>query len=182
MKKRARKDYNLEGEILVNLESYGDIFSDFDPRPYSQRSLSADFLFECKKASLDKKKVKLKFFVPKNRRNSATERAVKNKLKEHFRRHFIEKKSERNKMVSIGFSWFFAGTVIIVLTALFMESQKSFLLDLLITLGHPAGWFFMWEGLDKLLIDSKNKKEDYSFYKKMADANISFWDHKNKFR
>lgn len=36
-------------EISIWLDNYDDIFSDFDPRPYSQRSLSDDFLAEAKK-------------------------------------------------------------------------------------------------------------------------------------
>ena len=44
------------GNISLILESYTDIFSDFDPRPYDQRTLSDDFLLECKKAVRRKNK------------------------------------------------------------------------------------------------------------------------------
>ena len=40
--------------ISLSLNSYDDIFSGFDPRPYSQRALSDDFLAESKRASRDK--------------------------------------------------------------------------------------------------------------------------------
>ena len=35
-----------EGNVSLVLESYNDIFSDFDPRNYSERALSDDFLIE----------------------------------------------------------------------------------------------------------------------------------------
>ena len=35
-----------QSEISLLLDSYDDIFSDFDPRPYNQRALSQDFLAE----------------------------------------------------------------------------------------------------------------------------------------
>ena len=41
-------------EISLIIDTYDDIFSDFDPRPYSQRALSDDFLLEARKASKDK--------------------------------------------------------------------------------------------------------------------------------
>ena len=43
-----------KSEISLSLDNYDDIFSDFDPRPFSQRALSDDFLIEAKKASRDK--------------------------------------------------------------------------------------------------------------------------------
>jgi hypothetical protein len=41
-------------EIKLMLDTYDDIFSDFDPRPFSQRTLSEDFLEEARKASREK--------------------------------------------------------------------------------------------------------------------------------
>ena len=35
-------------EISLILDTYDDMFSSFDPRPYSQRALSEDFLSEAK--------------------------------------------------------------------------------------------------------------------------------------
>ena len=43
---REEKVRNLlkKGEISLLLDSYTGIFSDFDPRPYAERTLSDDFL------------------------------------------------------------------------------------------------------------------------------------------
>ena len=35
-----KQDLLSKGEISILLDTYDDIFSDFDPRPYSQRALS----------------------------------------------------------------------------------------------------------------------------------------------
>ena len=55
MKKRGyiEKDFN-SSEIPLWLDNYNDLFSDFDPRHYSNRALSQDFLEELKRASRDK--------------------------------------------------------------------------------------------------------------------------------
>ena len=37
-------------EISFWLDSYDDLFSDFDPRPYAQKGFSEDFLDEAKRA------------------------------------------------------------------------------------------------------------------------------------
>src|SRR3989339_701864 len=53
-------------QVSMWLDGYDDIFSDFDPRPYSQRSLSDDFLSEAKKVSSGKTgdRLELRFLIP----------------------------------------------------------------------------------------------------------------------
>jgi len=68
-----------EGNISLILDSYDDIFSDFDPGDYSERALSDDFLSECKKAAVNKEeRLELRFLVPK------TKRDYKEKIKRAF--------------------------------------------------------------------------------------------------
>jgi hypothetical protein len=161
--------------IPLLLNSYEDIFSDFDPRPYSQKALSGDFLLECKKASLDKKgKVRIRLFLPKHKRDSLKETTIKKRLKDHFNKHLRQKKKEIRKIKLNGLFWFLFGSLMIVLATIFLNYKGFFLFNLLITLLLPAGWFFMWEGLGKIFIVSKDRMPDYLFYKKMAGSEISF--------
>ena len=76
--------------ISLLLDTYDDIFSDFDPRSYSQRALSDDFLLEAKKASRDKVsgKIELNFLVPAAARDIKQEAIIKKRLREHFRKHY----------------------------------------------------------------------------------------------
>lgn len=177
MKKSSMRKYLESGAgIPLTLDSYEEIFSDFDPRPYSYRALSGDFLLECKKASIEKNdRIKLRLFVPKNKRNSLEEIKIKKRLKEHFNKHFRQKKKEISGMKVEGTFWAFMGAVMMVVSAFFLGKQNlSFAVHLLITLVQPAGWFFLWEGLGKILITPQEKMPDYNFYKKMADSEISF--------
>ncbi len=180
-KKRFDRFYQSADDIPLVLDSYEDIFTDFDPRPYSEKALSEDFLFECKKASVDKKrKIHLKLFIPKSKRNPLDEIKIKKRLKEHFHKHLLEKRREIDKIKISGFTWFLVGSLMIVLSAIFLNSdKKTFLFSLLITLAHPAGWFFMWEGLGKMLITSRERMPNYIFYKKMSNSIVSFLNYKN---
>ena len=47
--KHEIKELLEKTQISLWLDDYADIFSDFDPRPFSQRALSDDFLNEAKK-------------------------------------------------------------------------------------------------------------------------------------
>jgi len=171
-------DYKSKSQIEIPLvlNSYDEIFSRFDPRSYSQRALSGDFIEECKKASFEKEdKAELKFFIPASQRNQSHEREIKKRLKNHFHKHYYEQKHLLKRLNTQGIFWFLAGCFLTVLTAILFENDNlSISLRILSNVAHPAGWFFLWEGLGKILLTSKEKDVDYLFYKKMSKSEISF--------
>lgn len=166
-----------EGNISLILDSYDDIFSDFDPRPYTHKALSDDFLAECKRASVDKKKeFELRFMVPKHKRKTNDEYEVRKRLRNHFQKHFKEKEKEIKEIKRDGLIWFFIGAIVMI-AATFLYKYEGFLFNLLFIIAEPAGWFFFWEGLGKIFKDAGQKKPNYEFYKKMSKANIYFLDY-----
>jgi hypothetical protein len=163
-----------EGNISLILDGYDDIFSDFDPRPYSERALSDDFLSECKKASRDKEeKLELRVMVPGNKRNYKDELKIRKRLKNHFQRHYVENQDEIKKMKREGANWFIVGVCLMLLST-FLYGNQGFIYKLLEVMLVPAAWFMFWEGLDKIFISSREKEPDYEFYKKMAHCQIYF--------
>src|ERR1035438_1154396 len=77
-------------EVSIWLDSYDDIFSDFDPRPYSERSLSDDFITEAKKVSREKllKINELNLLITENKRNAEQETIIIKNLHANFTRHY----------------------------------------------------------------------------------------------
>lgn len=166
-------------EISLWLDSYDDIFSDFDPRPYAERALSDDFLAEAKKASRDKASgtIELQFLVPKDKRNEHQERVIKKRLRDHFRRHFQllqkEKKDTRKKgtmFVVIGMLLMLVATFI----AFNRYNELTIFMAFLVVLLEPAGWFLFWQGLDLVIFKSKEISPEIEFYEKMTKCEISF--------
>lgn len=168
-----------EGNISLILDSYDDIFSDFDPRPYDAKALSDDFLVECRRATKDKESnVELRLLVPKHKRNIGDEIKIKKRLKSHFQRHFMLQSKEQGEIKKEGIIWFIIGTCFILATSfLHQKSYHYFILTILATMMEPAGWFSFWEGLYKVFITAKEKKSDYDFYKKMNSAKIYFLEY-----
>jgi hypothetical protein len=163
-------------EISLILDSYDDIFSDFDPRPFSQRALSDDLLLEAKRAARDKiEGMELKFLIPHNKRSLETENMVKKRLHEHFRKHHDIIQDEIKKTVN-------SGIFLVVLGMILMSSAAfishflgySFLWGLLVIVFEPAGWFTVWTGFDRIFNYAKSKSQDLGFYRKMTKAEISF--------
>lgn len=179
--KENEKDTLLKlSEISLWLDTYDDIFSDFDPRPFSQRVLSDDFLREAKKASLDKPSgIELKFLIPKDIRNSETEAMIKKRIHDYFKKHSLEMQKEIKSTIKKGILiTLFGSFIMIAATSISLWYHDSGLLPtFLVVLLEPAGWFLVWEGLNNMFLDTKPFKTDLAFYQKLAKCEISFQDY-----
>lgn len=166
-----------DSEISIILEDYDGIFSDFDPRPYSIRSLSDDFLPEVKRASKDKPNGSIEFrlLIPSNKRSLEDENTIKKRLKEHFKRHYdLLVKEARRKRV-LGFSMIGIGAVLgILATLLNPKGDSNFFFKFILILMEPASWFNIWEGMNQIFFHSKDNKEELDFYGKMIHSEIVF--------
>lgn len=170
------KEINEENIDLV-LQSYEDLFSDFDPRPYSRKALSEDFLSECKRASADKdKEIELRFLMPKKKRSVKDEETIIERLKEHFRKHSLEKHKEIRYYQKTGIIWISLGAIIIITSLVVSLNFESHFLEAILKIFEVPSWFLIWEGLGKIFLHAREKLPEYSFYKKMHLAKINFYN------
>ncbi|MEK6850597.1 MAG: hypothetical protein AABX85_03405 [Nanoarchaeota archaeon] len=168
-----------KAEISILLDNYDDIFSDFDPRPFTHRSLSDDFLIEAKKAVKSAESGRdtfdLSFMIPKNQRNLEHEILIKRRLREHFRRHSLIIQEEINDVKIRGMSMLIAGVLMILIATYLLSIEiKNYLVYVLIAILEPGGWFTGWTGLDEIYYTTKQKRPDLEFYQKMTRCEISF--------
>jgi len=166
-----------EANISLIIDTYEDIFSDFDPRPYLERAISDDFLQECKRAARDKNEdqLELRILVPRAVRNLKEEWKIKKRLKEHFTNHFRKEETKLRKIKIQGLAWFGLGTFFILALSFLEESSlHGFFIQIVKTMLEPAGWFSFWEGLGKVFIVVEDSSSGYKFYKKMAKAEVNF--------
>lgn len=163
-------------EISLWLDTYDDIFSDFDPRPYNERALSVDFLEEAKRASMDKiTGIDLKLLIKKRLRNETNERLIKKKLKNHFKRHHQLLVKDKSKVVRRGSFFIIFGIIMMVAASIVLFENKSTLFDkFLIVLLEPASWFLFWEGMNQIVFESNKVNPDLEFYRKMTNCKIEF--------
>ena len=169
-------------EISIVLDTYDDIFSDFDPRPYIYRALSDDFLIEIKKAVRDKPSgiIELKLLMPSDKRKLDQENLVKRRLRDHFKKHYLQMINEVGYIKRKAIGMIILGIALMICAAFvsyyFLENGK-FISHLLIVLLEPAGWFIFWTGLDQIFYEIKDKKPGLDFYEKMSQAEIWFYDY-----
>ncbi|MDO8646953.1 MAG: hypothetical protein Q7R70_00870 [Candidatus Diapherotrites archaeon] len=182
-KKWAVKNSDLKHEMPKNevgilIHDYDFLFSDFDPRPLAQRAISDDFLREVRKFTFEESPgiAELRFLVPAGVRNSNSEAIIKKRLRDHFKKHFLEFEKEQKKVVGLGLLGFFSGLGLTVAAGVLVYhfAESNLAAAILISLLEPAGWFIFWTGLDSLIHESKVLFPVLDFYKRMSKADIVF--------
>lgn len=166
-----------QSEISLWLDTYDDLFSDFDPRPFSQRAVSVDFLDEIKRASRDKAsgQIELRFLIPKDLRKTSEEEQIKRRLKDHFKKHTEELVRENRQTLKRGISIGILGFVLMFFAVAIDYFIKSDLLrNIITTLFEPSGWFMMFYGFDTAFYGVNHMRPEIEFYQKMAKAEVSF--------
>ena len=174
---KVKEELLSKSEIALWLDTYDDIFSDFDPRPFNQRAVSVDFLDEAKRASREKVsgQVELRFLIPKDLRKESEEVQIKKRLKEHFKKHSDELNKGKKKTLARAVAFIFLGFAMLFFAALIDYWHKEgFFYSALIIFFEPAGWFTFWFSLEQLFEYFKEKTPEAEFYGKMSKAEITF--------
>lgn len=170
--------YNFEeSEISIWMDKYNDVFSNFDIRPYTERSLSNDFLTEVQKLSSRKQRgeIKLKFYVLEDQRDQELENIIAASLGSHFKQITKELKTEHKQILRKGYLFLASGFALIsfIFLLTLVPTGKEYMNGIILIL-EPVGWFTTWTGLDFIFQNSRKNKPAIDFNIKMAASKITF--------
>lgn len=169
-------------EITVAIDSLDDIFSDFDPRPLTQRALSEDFLKEIKKfyreTATDKLivnflgPIELKAILEKNQ----LDKAIVSHLTQDFRRRAQANKKSIRAIWRTGVIYIIFGMAFLLMLTLlgYKGVLDKLSLEILSIIFMPLGWFGVWEGFSKLVDTPFKLKEETEMNSKLAKAQYKF--------
>ncbi len=165
-------------EITITLDTYDDIFSDFDPRPYPQRELSEDFLKEIQRRYMEDKRGRFEvhFTIPSTERDTREEALIKKRLREHF--GFVAARESDTIRATKTRGWFYilAGAIVLLANvfALYALNESNVFYQILSVLLVPAGWYGMYTGMGKVIDEPFSSVEKKSLYEKFERANYVF--------
>lgn len=173
----SEKPITEHEEINIWLDSYDEMFSDFDPSSYTKRTISDDFVLQVRKVSQNKKQENtvLKLLLPESIRNKEVEEVISQRLHNHFILSNIRLLEEKKKTNHKGLLFTISGVSLMLLASYisFLNSE-TFYAHVLRILFEPAGWFMLWLGLDHLVYFPEKTKKEIKFYTRMAEAKIEF--------
>lgn len=177
-KKKVFVEEILEkSQISMWIDDYNDIFSDFDPRPYSKRLLSDDFLNEAKKVVKEAKlgHFELKFLVPASLRKTDQESMIKKRLRDYFRKQAASLESESRQIIKKGVVFTIVGFVLMIAASLMYQMDYlGFIGTIMLVIMEPSGWFSVWYGLDQIFYEGKKNSKEIKFSSSMTKADMSF--------
>jgi len=160
------------------LDEYEDLFSDFDPRPYSRRQISDDFLFELKRRFREvpkDQKMQINLYLPKTVRDIKIESATKKRIKEHFDFEIKNLNKKRTKRKMTGFGYLAIGITILAINAYIeWEFSSDEFISLIGFILAPAGWFSAWTSFERFILDPTDETDRLQFYLRMQKANVTF--------
>ncbi|VVB98341.1 Uncharacterised protein [uncultured archaeon] len=177
-----KKPSSLLNLLHIALDTYDDIFSDFDPSGYEHRILSDDFLKEMQKRYVETRKgeFEIRFSVPAVLRSPKTEALIKKRLKDYFQNQLKLLDTEIDKRKKSGAVYFFVGFLVLLVTVyagdLFPSGHALQIAAILLT---PLGWFGMWEGIGQYVQAPMKFEDQKKFYNKFSRANYMFMNEED---
>jgi len=176
-RKKIQRVQDLK-EIAIVIDTWDDIFSDFDPRPLNQRTVSGDFIDELQKRYRETRRgdLAISIYAPQMLRDPDSEKMVTQRLKKHFRYQFLQRKKALLRTRLRGLIFVCVG--ISSLSFLTLATYYKFLSELAIQIAGiilmPLGWFGFWEGLSKLIDTSPAFIQKEKLYEKLSKAVYQF--------
>lgn len=164
-------------EVVLWIDSYSELFSDFDPRPFAERLVSDDFINQVKHAvkEIPHKLHVLKLLVPEKMRQHDDEVIIRRKLSAYFSDQHEQLTRLNREVRRKGFYFSAAGLIFMLIASYLKELQVTqFYMTFLLTLFEPGGWFLLWTGFDYFMNYSRNRLQDVAFFNRMADVHIEF--------
>ena len=171
-------------EITIMLDTYDDIFSDFDPRPYPERELSEDFLKEIQRRYLENRKGRFEvhFTIPAAERDVKEEALIKKRLREHFSAMVKHEESTIKRITGRGYLYIFIGfAVLLVNTVAYLELHEANPLYQVISIMLvPAGWYGMFTGMGKVIDEPYDAADRKNQHEKFEKADYIFMSDENE--
>ncbi len=177
-KKKEEEHIQDIQDVSVAIDTWDDIFSDFDPGPVEKRVLSEDFLTEIKKRLREPRRgqVTVTFLAPAVLKDEESERKVIRRLKQYFKFRSLSVLKEINDLRRRGFYFVLTG-ICSLATLTFLAYYKTvgeLTMELIGIILMPLGWFGIWEGFSRIIEPSPYMKKDYGIFSRLAKANIKF--------
>jgi hypothetical protein len=164
----------IVGSVDLWLDSYDDIFSDFDPSPYERRGISEDFLNElvgrCKKNP--DSEMHFRISVPKEKRDKEIEEGINSRLKGHFSAVSYRADAKAKKSKKFG-TLLAGGGAFVYFGSFALELRFPFIKEIREVLEFPC-WFSMWEGLRRFIVERDPQVEKAAIYSRLAKADYVF--------
>jgi hypothetical protein len=173
--KQRLEDINA---ISIAIDTYDDIFSDFDPRDLTQRDLSEDFIIELTRRHRQdiKGKYDVVLVAPKSIEDPVAEKKIISRLNRYFNLKHARYVKAIKHIRMRGLLYIVSGMALLIAFALLTYYKKLDPLTREVAgiMFVPLGWFGIWEGFSKVVDIPFRLESDTQVYRKLSRATYKF--------
>lgn len=161
-------------EIDIAIDTWDDVFSDFDPRPLNERTLSEDFINELRKRYRETRTgdFVVTILAPLSLKDEKVEATVVQRLKRHFKRLSLQRQKEIVSIRIKGMIFVLMGICFLIFLTLaaYYKLYSDLTIQILGIVAMPLGWFGIWEGFSKIVDTSPRFIQEEVLFSKLATA------------
>ena len=173
--KQRLEDINA---ISIAIDTYDDIFSDFDPRDLTQRDLSEDFIIELTRRHRHDitGKYDVVLVAPRSIEDPVAEKKIISRLNRYFNQKHLRYMKAINQIRMRGLIYIVSGmAVLVALTLLtYYRVLDALTREIAGITFMPLGWFGIWEGFSKVVDIPFKLESDTRVYRKLSKAAYKF--------
>ncbi len=168
-------------KILVGLNKYEDVYSDWDPSPFRRRDIEEDFIDFIWDSALDipfDENMKIVFLIKENLRDEKKEMQLLKALKNHFKYSLnkIERQYFNEKKKSIKYFIIGIFLAVLVYSNVFNGGEmwkKIFEEGIVI-----GSWVFFWEAFYNIFMECQSIRHEIKLINKFLNTDFIFENEK----
>lgn len=164
--------------IEIALDSYVDVFDEWDPAPFKRRSLDPDLQLYLEGSSEEiplRYPIELYFTIPKGSQNNRFEEETRNGIYNSCLFKIYLLKREIVKTNTLIFRYLILGFLLLWLGTIFVKHDESVMfLVLFADALLIGGWVFIWEAVSLFFFTNRELYHSCRIYKRLKNAPLIF--------
>jgi hypothetical protein len=168
--------------IQILLDSYDDVYDDWDPSPFKLRDIEdefLDFLWDSVEDIPKRDAIIFEFSIPASLKNEQKELILVSALQHHFDYMRTRNERKRRKENLEALKYFLLGIFFFIVAYMGPFKSETLPVQILKEGLLIGGWVFIWETISNVFIESRELNEERLIIKRFIQAKISFVEKKD---
>jgi hypothetical protein len=163
--------------IDVSLDSYNDVYDDWDASPFKRRDIEVEFNDYIVDSSKDiplKYKISIVLHLPQSKKDENKEVSLKSAYQNYYG-YALERLNKSFSDLYFEMAlYFFLSLLFLTVGSFFFKDEQHILLRVLHEGIFIGGWVFLWEFFTDIFIKRRKLVEQYNLYKRLYTSEIRF--------
>jgi hypothetical protein len=163
--------------IEVSLDTYDDIYDDWDPSPFKKRDIEDEFDDFIINASQDipmNFNIMIVLYLPLSKKDTQKEAALVSAYKNFYAYELDRLDKTKADLYRKIINYFLMSLFLLSIGFFFFRDEKNIFISVLHEGIFIGGWVFLWEFFTDIFITRRELQEEYKLHKRLYSSDIRF--------